>query len=154
MKHESKKWYNFDDRFYYYKVDESLPDLEYDENNFGIDLYCSENKIVLPTEQAFISQGIVLKGNTDVIAELVPRSSMPKRGLILANSVGIIDAGYEGEDDIIIASVWNKINSPVEIKKGERIVQVLFTDRLRRYPCKVKKHWGSENRGGFGSTGA
>jgi dUTP pyrophosphatase len=154
MKHESKKWYNFDDRFYYYKVDESLPDLEYDENNFGIDLYCQEDMIIEPYQDAYVYQNIIIKGNSDIIPWLIPRSSIGKKKLLLNNSIGIIDVKYEGEDDIIIASVWNKINSPVEIKKGERIVQVLFTDRLRRYPCKVKKHWGSENRGGFGSTGA
>ena len=154
MKHESKKWYRLGERFYYYKVDANSPDLEYEEKSFGIDLYCAENKIILPTEQAFISQGIVLKGNTDVIAELVPRSSMPKRGLILANSVGIIDAGYEGEGDVIKAFVWNIGKTAVEIKKGERIVQLIFKPRIKLVPFEAEKHWGSENRGGFGSTGA
>ena len=50
---------------------------------------------------------------------LYPRSSISKRGLMLTNSVGIIDCGYRGP---LMASFYNTRSIPVEIKKGTKYV--------------------------------
>ena len=88
---------------------------------------------------------------------LYPRSSTgTKTPLRLANSVGIIDAGYRGP---LIAAFDNWINEVYEIKKEQRLVQVCPPD-LSNYPLHVslvetEEALGITDRGegGFGSTG-
>lgn len=79
------------------------------------------------------------------------RSSGPKRGLMLANGVGVIDADYynnstnDGHFQII---VYNLSNQPLQIKKGERIAQVIFQKFLVTDDDKP----GILRTGGLGST--
>lgn len=82
---------------------------------------------------------------------LYPRSSISKTPLRLANSVGIIDAGYRGN---IMAKVDNISDTDYLIKRGERLFQICMPD-LRTFRVVI----GSVNvdtargAGGFGSTG-
>lgn len=91
---------------------------------------------------------------------LYPRSSIVKTGLRLANSVGIIDAGYRGE---IIAVVDNidknfTMNVTLEgVKKYDRLFQICAPD-LSAFYVKIvenEEELGQTERGegGFGSTG-
>jgi len=170
----------------YLKIDDSLPDLKYEEENSGIDLYVRENVLIPPSlgliqlggqqngiilpdknmnQRNIVTVGqvkpassvplnIVLKGDYRVSYLLVSRSSLHKRSLYLANSVGVIDPSYEGENDEIRAMILNFSPIPVYIRKGERICQLLFLGRAQINDLvKVKEHWGSRSRGGFGSTG-
>lgn len=137
----------------YYKIDKSLPDLKITDN-FGIDLYCRDYIEIYPRQEWLIPQNIVLKGKKGVIPMLFPRSSFPT-GLILQNSVGIIDPSYQGERDEIMARVYNTTeNEIIYIYPGDRIVQLVFVPCLVHENIeKVEEHWGSPDRGGFGSTG-
>jgi len=93
----------------------------------------------------------------DVAYYLYPRSSTgTKTPLRLANSVGIIDAGYRGP---LIAAFDNWSNESYEIKEGQRLVQICPPD-LSNYPLYVElveteEELGLTERGegGFGSTG-
>ena len=86
----------------------------YHEGDSGIDLYCPDRIIVEAGETKFIDLKIqcqMLKHihpnvsyGRPVSYYLYPRSSITKTPLRLANSVGIIDAGYRGN---IIACVDN-----------------------------------------------
>lgn len=83
---------------------------------------------------------------------LCNRSSNPgKRGLVMANSVGIIDADYYGNEDNdghFMYSFYNFFDHDVEIKKGDVIGQVIFMKFL-----KVDDDNATGTRkGGFGST--
>lgn len=83
---------------------------------------------------------------------LCNRSSNPgKRGLVMANSVGIIDADYYGNEDNdghFMYSFYNFFDHDVEIKKGDVIGQVIFMKFL-----KVDNDSATGTRkGGFGST--
>lgn len=88
---------------------------------------------------------------------LYPRSSTgTKTPLRLANSVGIMDAGYRGP---LIAALDNWSNEPYEIEEGQRLVQICPPD-LSNYPLyvslvKTEEELGVTERGegGFGSTG-
>lgn len=94
---------------------------------------------------------------------MYPRSSLSKTQLRLANSVGIIDAGYRGHlmamfDVVNIPSSWNN-NQEVDYigKKFDRYVQICAPGLV---PILVeivnKEDLGSETErgiGGFGSTG-
>ena len=83
---------------------------------------------------------------------LVNRSSNPgKKGLILANSIGIVDKDYYGNEDNdghIMFAFYNIKDEDIEIKKGEAIGQALFQKYLITDNDKAE----GKRMGGFGST--
>ena len=83
---------------------------------------------------------------------LCNRSSNPKKkGLILANSVGIVDKDYYGNPDNdghIMFAFYNVKDVDVEIKKGEAIGQAIF----HKYFVADGDSAEGERVGGFGST--
>ena len=83
---------------------------------------------------------------------LVNRSSNPgKKGLILANSVGVVDKDYyenEDNDGHIMFAFYNIKDEDIEIKKGDRIGQAIFTPYLTTDNDNAE----GERNGGFGST--
>lgn len=106
---------------------------------------------------ALIPSGIALYiGNPDLCAMLLPRSGMGhKKGLVLGNLVGLIDADYTAE---IMISVWNRNpagSDPVVIAPGDRIAQMLFLPVVRPVLSVVPAFSAQTARGGggFGSTG-
>lgn len=82
---------------------------------------------------------------------LLPRSSLSKTPLRLANSVGLIDAGYRGE---LLAAVDNRGAEPYEVVRGTRLFQIAAPD-LRPFEIEMVTELPSSVRGegGFGSTG-
>ena len=83
---------------------------------------------------------------------LANRSSNPgKKGLILANSVGIVDGDYYGNPDNdghIMFAFYNVKAEDIEIKKGDCIGQAIFQ---KFYTVDTDAAEG-ERTGGFGST--
>ena len=83
---------------------------------------------------------------------LANRSSNPmKKGLILANSVGIVDKDYYGNKDNdghIMFAFYNVYDEDITIKKGEAIGQGVFSKYLVVDDDKSE----GERKGGFGST--
>lgn len=83
---------------------------------------------------------------------LCNRSSNPKKkGLILSNSVGIVDADYYGNvdnDGAIMFAFYNVFAEDVEIKKGDIIGQAIF----QKYEIVDGDNAERERVGGFGST--
>ena len=89
----------------------------------------------------------------DEVVLLYNRSSNPKKiGLIMANSVGVIDKDYYGNPDNdghIMFAFYNIKEEDIEIKKGEAIGQAIFQKYLTTDDDKAE----GERLGGFGSTG-
>lgn len=85
---------------------------------------------------------------------LCNRSSNPfKKGLVLANSVGIIDADYYGNPDndgAFMYAFYNMFDKDIEIKKGDIIGQAIF----KKYEIIDGDNAEGERIGGFGSTSA
>ena len=75
-----------------------------------------------------------------------------KLGLMMMNSVGVIDRSYRGE---LIAALWNTKNEPVSVKKGQRLVQIVTRDMSDITQLTVVDSLPDTVRGegGFGSTG-
>ena len=88
----------------------------------------------------------------DEMLLLYNRSSNPgKRGLILANSVGVVDKDYYGNPDNdghIMFAFYNIKDEDVEIKKGDAIGQAIF----QKYLITDTDVANGERVGGFGST--
>jgi len=81
------------------------------------------------------------------------RSSTPlKRGLIVANGVGVIDADYCGPGDEVKVQVLNITDATVLVRRGDRIAQgiVLPTPTIE---WEEVEEMTTPTRGGFGSTG-
>jgi dUTP pyrophosphatase len=127
----------------------------------GLDLHaCLDTPIVLQPQApaALISTGIAVRiGDPEWCALVLPRSGLGhRRGLVLGNTVGVIDADYEGP---CLISAWNR-NSPqgadaIEIRPGDRIAQLVFT-RISRPDFVVVPSFsgqGGRQEAGFGSTG-
>jgi dUTP pyrophosphatase len=128
----------------------------------AIDLFaCIEAPLEIHAQAAaqLIPSGIALHMNTpDLCAVILPRSGLGhKKGLVLGNSVGLIDADYTAQCFI---SVWNRNpltqTEPIVIQPGERIAQMMFLPVVRPTFQVVKAFSQQSQRGsgGFGSTGS
>lgn len=122
----------------------------------GLDLQVvlDEPLVLQPNEVKMIGTGIRLDINHDTtMAVLAPRSGTGhKRGLILSNTIGIIDSDYQGEMKL---SVWNRSTEPQTIKPFERIAQMVFVPVVRPTLKRVTDFETVTERGsnGYGSTG-
>ena len=122
----------------------------------GYDVEAAEDTII-PTfnpgvKPTLIPTGLKAYMQDDEMLCLYNRSSNPKKkGLVLANSVGIIDKDYYGNadnDGHIMYAMWNFKNEDVKIEKGERIGQAIF----QKYLIADNDNAEGERKGGFGST--
>jgi len=126
----------------------------------AVDIFaCIDAPLLLVPQAAavLIPSGFAMHiADPHIAALLLPRSgSAHKRGLVLGNSVGLIDADYTAQ---IFVSAWNRNppdGDPIEIQPGERIAQMLFVPVLRPAYEIVEEFSRSSQRGsgGFGSTG-
>jgi dUTP pyrophosphatase len=127
----------------------------------GLDLHaCLDDPVALQPQAPaiLISAGIAFRiGDPDWCALVVPRSGLGhKLGLVLGNTVGVIDADYEGP---CLISAWNRNPAPtgraIEIQPGDRIAQLVFT-RIARPDFVIVPSFsgrGGRQEAGFGSTG-
>ena len=117
------------------------------------DLTAAEAVTLKPGERALIPTGIALDfGSRDYAALLFARSGLAsKKGLTLANGVGVIDSDYRGE---IKAAVVNLGDETVEILPGDRVAQLGFFP-VARAVFTEEEELGETERGagGFGHTG-
>jgi dUTP pyrophosphatase len=81
------------------------------------------------------------------------RSSTPlKRGLMVANGVGLVDSDYCGPKDEIKIEVVNFTQAPVQVRKGDRLAQGVIMPFIRA-DWQEQETASAPSRGGFGSTG-
>lgn len=118
----------------------------------GFDLYVREEMIIQPKTLGFIPLNIAVRPPEGHIMILASRSSTPKRGLMLANGIGIGDYSFSGNSDEYKALVYNFTDEPVVVAKNDRIVQAFFIP-VDRAEWEEVEDMGIEDRGGFGSTG-
>ncbi len=125
-------------------------------NSAGYDVEAAEDCIIpsfKPGQKpTLVKTGLKAYCREDEFYMLCNRSSNPgKRGLVMANSVGIIDADYyenESNDGHFFFQYYNVLEHDIEIKKGDAIGQVIFMKYL-----KVDDDNATGTRkGGFGST--
>ena len=117
----------------------------------GLDIYIIKNQIINPGETIRLNLGISCENLDAKSYFLMPRSSLSKTPLRLANSVGLIDAGYRGE---IMAAVDNIKDFAYEVEIGQRLFQIVAMDGSAIH-FELGGHLSETTRGaaGFGSTG-
>jgi dUTP pyrophosphatase len=120
----------------------------YHEGDSGIDLFCVSTQTVDAHSTATIKFGIVCQTLSSYW--LLPRSSISKTPLRMANSVGLIDKGYRGE---LMAKVDNRSDKPFVIDSGTRLFQICLPT-LSEAKFQLTDYVTDTTRGtgGFGST--
>ena len=126
------------------------------KNSAGYDVEAAEDCIIpafKPGQKpTLVKTGIKAYMESDEVLILANRSSNPgKKGLILANSIGVVDSDYyenPDNDGHIMYAFFNFKAEDVEIKKGERIGQAIF----QKYLVTDNDIAQGERTGGFGST--
>ena len=119
----------------------------------GFDLASAHDVIVGPRQIALIRTGLVIEVPAGHFLGIFARSSTPlKRGLIVANGVGVVDPDYSGPTDEIMIQVWNITDADVTVRKGDRLAQgiVLPSPRVTWEEVQEVREVA---RGGFGATG-
>lgn len=128
-------------------------------DNAGFDLYCSQDENVTTGNVSLIPlrvQARMVRVNDETGEEedchfwLLPRSSTYKRGLLMANSVGVIDKSYRGE---LMAPVYAVRDA--QVFAGERLFQIVAPDMGHIKHMLLVYELPDTSRGsqGFGSTG-
>ena len=116
---------------------------------------CIESAVtVRPGEAVTIPSGIAIGiHNPGLVAVLAPRSGLGiKHGIVLSNTIGIIDSDYQGE---IKVGIRNQGNQAYTIQPGERICQMLFIPVVQA-SLRIVEQFSEESErgaGGFGHTG-
>jgi len=136
------------------------------KSDVGYDLRCSEDLVIEAGEYYMLPLDIVVKPPEGYHFEVVPRSStFKKHGILLVNSVGIIDPSYSGENDTLAALIYrpSDVMSMDGIKdrskrkiisKGTRLFQIIprktvYVEWVDMTDSPIE----DEDRGGIGSTG-
>ena len=122
------------------------------KNSAGYDFYVASDTVIKAHSIALIPTGIKAYMESDEVLNIYVRSSMPmKKGLTLANNVGVIDSDYyenPDNDGHIMIQVMNFTDNDILVKKDERIAQGIFMKYLLADNDDTK----NERLGGFGST--
>ena len=121
------------------------------EHSAGYDFYSPVDVIIQPHEMAMIWTDVKVHMYDDNALLLMPRSSMGKHPIMIANTIGLIDSDYQGNSDNdgnIGFRLLNLGSTPYEIKVGDRIGQGVFI----KYGTTNNDDTKAVREGGFGST--
>jgi dUTP pyrophosphatase len=122
------------------------------EHSAGYDFYSPVDIVVPPQESVMIFTDVKAHMYYDNCLLLIPRSSMGKHPIMIANTVGLIDQDYYGNPDNdgnIGFRLFNLGNTSYEIKAGDRIGQGIFV----KYGIVKDDITTTKREGGYGSSG-
>lgn len=119
----------------------------------GFDLAASVDMTIRPGEVALVPTGLVIEVPAGHLLGVFARSSTPlKRGLMVANGVGVVDSDYCGPADEIKIEVLNFTPQPVSVRRGDRLAQGVIMPIVRA-TWQEEREMSRPTRGGFGATG-
>lgn len=135
------------------RLDTSIPLPEYKTpGSAAMDLAVRVDATIKPGETIPLPLNVAIEPPKGHFVLMAARSSLWKRGLQFANSIGIIDSDYSGDGDEYMAIVHNFTDAPVSVKKGDRIAQIIVLP-YESVSWKEVQKLGNTDRGGMGSTG-
>jgi len=143
------------------------------EHDAGMDVYSSEDVLLLPGETKLIPTGLSAAIPEGYEAQIRPRSGISLKTMLrIPNSPGTIDAGYRDQiciimhnasflptdrDDLTPLTIDEKYNrhGAYLIRRGDKIAQMVFAGivHARLITVSTLDGLGTDRQGGFGSTG-
>ena len=136
------------------RLDPGLPLPSYAHpGDAGADLMTTVDVSLSPGERALVPTGISIALPEGYVALVHPRSGLAARhGLSIVNTPGTIDAGYRGEIKVLLVN--HDPTEPVELRRGDRVAQLVFQRVERAVLTEVDALPESvRGIGGYGSTG-
>lgn len=119
----------------------------------GYDLAAINETYITPSSSGagIVHTGVSVSIPKGYVGLIIERSSLHKRGLNLANNVGVIDSDYRGE---LVVALRNTADKTIVIKAGERVAQLLIlaSPEITFIPVE-KLDETDRSDGAFGSTG-
>ena len=136
------------------RLDSTIPLPAYGtDESAGFDLAASHDLLVAPRQIALVRTGLVIEVPPGHFLGIFARSSTPlKRGLMVANGVGVIDPDYSGPNDEVMIQVLNVGDTDVRIRRGDRLAQGIILP-APRVTWEEVSEIREATRGGFGATG-
>ena len=129
-----------------------IPPLEKLPQGDWIDLRAAETVDLKAGEYRLISLGVSMKLPKGYEAHVAPRSSTFKRwGILMTNSVGVIDESYCGDNDLWYFSALAMRDTNIDL--GDRICQFRLMKKMPDATLETVEILSGPDRGGIGSTG-
>ncbi len=136
------------------RFDVSLPLPEYKTSGaVAMDLYSRIEVVIEPHAVGYVPLNVALQIPEGYWVQISARSSLHKRGLLMANGIGVGDYDFRGDDDEYVAPLFNFSDQRVTIPSGERIMQMMVLPRPSIILEEVEL-FEEKSRGGFGTTGS
>ncbi len=137
---------------YYHGGD--FPPVRGTEESAGLDIYhCGEDMLMYPGMRFDVKTNLCVEIPEGHVGLVVPRSGC-RKGIVLVNTLGVIDSDYRGEIGITLK---NTGSYPVAIWRGDRVAQMLIIPyakvQLERVDDLSALSETERGVGGFGSTG-
>ena len=118
----------------------------------GADIKSTEDHVIRAGDRQLVKTGIKIAMPDGYVGLVHPRSGLAaKHGITVLNTPGTVDAGYRGE---IMVTLLNTSNEDFEVRRGDRIAQLLI-QRVERgqFIAVSELPESARGEGGFGSSG-
>ena len=130
---------------------EALLPVRQTSGSVGYDLHSTENNMIEPFSRKLISTGLRVNIPRGMYGRIAPRSSLAWKHSVDVGA-GVIDNDYRGDVKVLLV---NNGKNPYEVKKGDRIAQLIFencsTPKLE-VVSEEELDITDRGTGGFGST--
>lgn len=122
------------------------------EGDGGVDLRARESVVVDPGTRFAMPTGVAVAVPEGFAGLVTPRSGLAARhGVTVLNAPGLVDAGYRGEIEVILANLGDE---PYRVERGDRIAQLVVVPvAVQEYEIVDTLPDSDRGEGGFGSTG-
>lgn len=122
------------------------------EGDGGVDLRARESVVVDPGTRFAMPTGVAVAVPDGFAGLVTPRSGLAARhGVTVLNAPGLVDAGYRGEIEVILANLGDE---PYRVERGDRIAQLVVVPvAVQEYEIVDTLPDSDRGEGGFGSTG-
>lgn len=122
------------------------------KHSAGYDIYSPIDVVIEPKKMEMIWTNFKAQFEADEVLLLCVTSGMGKYGIMLSNTLGVIDSDYYGNqsnDGNLGIRLYNFSDTPYVVKAGDKIAQGIF---MKFLTVDDEKEISTERKGGFGST--
>ena len=121
-------------------------------NGDWIDLATEHEEVLHAGHNKKLSLGVAMQLPDGYEAHIIPRSSTFSRwGILLVNSMGLIDNSFCGPQDIWTFHAFGMVD--ITIPAGTRICQFRIVKKQPTLEFEIVNKLSGTNRGGYGTTG-